>query len=375
MILQDDTQKSAEALALQSYIDAAWATLLPTLTLGPDSASRLGALEKPNHTWQIIIFSDGLDLHGKIALERAFLSELVAQQKQAGNVPVEVTAYFRKRIPEVSGGPKLPKESGSRPSPFGLKVNKRAIPGVRHVIAVASGKGGVGKSTVSTNLAVALASSGQRVGLLDADIYGPSAPTMLGAKASMAVASGGRLEPVLAHGVKVVSFGFLSDAYNPVIWRGPMVSKALEQLFYSVDWGELDYLVVDLPPGTGDVQLTLAERLPIHGAIVVTTPQDVALIDAHKAVTMFEKLDVPILGLVENMACFTCPSCGHEEDIFGDEGFAEFSRERRLPVLARIPLNRKIRMGADAGIPAAVDAESDLAKPYFLVSAAVISKS
>ena len=160
-----------------------------------------------------------------------------------------------------------------------------------------------------------------------------------------------------------------------MIWRGPMVSKALEQLFYSVDWGELDYLVVDLPPGTGDVQLTLAERLPIHGAIVVTTPQDVALIDAHKAVTMFEKLDVPILGLVENMACFTCPSCGHEEDIFGDEGFAEFSRERRLPVLARIPLNRKIRMGADAGIPAAVDAESDLAKPYFLVSAAVISKS
>jgi len=355
------------ATALNAAVAAAWNSLALS------EQDRLGPLQKGPSGWQVIVYSDGLDLDSKIKLEHAFLAALHAFRQRDGLEIQPITVYFRRRhLPEKSSGPR-PLESPARPAPFGLKIDKRAIPGVRQVIAVASGKGGVGKSTVSANLAVALARSGQRVGLLDADIYGPSAPTMFGVKASMEVAAGGRLVPVVAHGVGIVSFGFLSDAYSPVIWRGPLVSKALEQLFYSVNWGDLDYLVVDLPPGTGDVQLTLAERLPIHGAVIVTTPQDVALIDAHKAVTMFEKLEVPVLGLVENMACFTCPACGHEEDIFGDDGFSAFSQERRLRVLTRIPLNRDLRLGADRGVPIATEGASQLARPYYAVAESIIS--
>jgi ATP-binding protein involved in chromosome partitioning len=241
-----------------------------------------------------------------------------------------------------------------KPNFYGLNIDKRAIPGVQNVIVVASGKGGVGKSTVSTNLAVALGKLGKRVGLLDADIYGPSAPMMLGLTGTLHLSDDNKLIPKEAHGIKTMSFGFLSDHYHPVIWRGPMISKALQQLFYDVAWGELDYLVVDLPPGTGDIQLTLIERLPIHGALIVTTPQDIALLDAHKALSMFTKLEVNVLGVVENMSQFACPHCGGDVDIFGHEGVNRFSEERKLPVLCRIPLNKTIRMNCDAGTPAAM---------------------
>jgi ATP-binding protein involved in chromosome partitioning len=228
------------------------------------------------------------------------------------------------------------------------------IPGVKNVVSVASGKGGVGKSTVSSNLAVARARGGAQGGLLDADIYGPSAPLMMGVKGPLPVA-GDKIVPLAAHGVQVVSFGFLTDTAEPVIWRGPMVAKALKQLCYDTLWGELDYLVIDLPPGTGDVQMTLIEQVPLAGAVIVTTPQDVALIDAHKALSMFEKLGVPVLGLVENMAHYVCSNCGHAEHVFGDGGGERMAAERKLRVLAKIPLARVVRERADAGAPVALD--------------------
>lgn len=299
-------------------------------------------------SFKSLIGSDGLDLQQKISLERRLTS--IWSLKKPG---VGLQVYF-KRVKD-SGRPAVkPSSSPSKPAPFGLKVQKRAIPGVKKVIVVASGKGGVGKSTVSTNLAVSLARQGAKVGFFDGDIYGPSGPTMLGLKGSLHVGADKKITPREAYGVKTVSFGFMSDSQNPVIWRGPMVAKAIEQFCYDVHWGETDYLVVDLPPGTGDVQMSLIENLPIHGAIIVTTPQDIALIDAHKALTMFEKLDVPILGLVENMAGYMCPKCGETSHIFGEYGAKEFSEVRKLPLLISIPLHPALREGGDSGIPASL---------------------
>ncbi len=226
------------------------------------------------------------------------------------------------------------------------------IPGVKRVIAVASGKGGVGKSTVSTNLALALQRAGHTVGLLDADIYGPSQQLMTGADGETQGGADGRILPKEAPGgVKVMSLGFIIDADQPVIWRGPMLMKALEQLITDVEWGELDFLVVDLPPGTGDVVLTLCQNVPLAGAVIVTTPQDVALIDARKALNMFRKLEVKVLGLVENMAGFTCPECGHEEHIFGSGGGRKTAEALEIPFLGGIPLDPEIVVGSDAGRP------------------------
>ncbi len=245
------------------------------------------------------------------------------------------------------------------------------IPGVRNVIAVASGKGGVGKSTVSANLALAAAALGHSVGLLDGDIYGPSQQLMMGAQSDPIGDAEGKIHPVVAPGkVKVMSFGFLVDPDQPVIWRGPLLQKALEQFVGDVAWGELDYLVVDLPPGTGDVALTLCQNVPMAGAVIVTTPQDVALIDARKSLHMFRKLEVPVLGIVENMAYYKCPECGHVEHIFGSGGGLRTADELGIPFLGSIPLDPAIVSGGDTGKPVVLDRPSSPAGVAFTELAA-----
>jgi ATP-binding protein involved in chromosome partitioning len=232
------------------------------------------------------------------------------------------------------------------------------LPGVKNIIAVASGKGGVGKSTTAVNLALALAAEGAKVGVLDADIYGPSQPTMLGTSGRPETLDGQTMEPHIAHGLQVNSIGFLVDDDQAMIWRGPMATQALEQLLRQTRWQELDYLVVDMPPGTGDIQLTLSQRVPVTGAVIVTTPQDIALIDAKKGLKMFEKVGVPILGIVENMAVHICSNCGHAEHIFGAEGGQKMAAQYGTELLGALPLAMSIRAQADSGAPTVV-AEPD----------------
>ncbi len=232
------------------------------------------------------------------------------------------------------------------------------ITGVSNTIAVASAKGGVGKSTVAVNFALALAAEGARVGLLDADIYGPSQPRMLGAEAQPESTDGKTMEPVMSHGIQSMSIGYLVDDDSPMVWRGPMVTQALQQLLRETRWRDLDYLVIDLPPGTGDIQLTLSQRVPVSGAVIVTTPQDIALIDALKGLRMFEKVQVPVLGLVENMSTHVCGQCGHEESIFGHGGGARMAADNGVELLGELPLDIRIRENVDNGTPSVV-AEPD----------------
>lgn len=232
------------------------------------------------------------------------------------------------------------------------------LPGVKNLIAVASGKGGVGKSTTAANLALALHAEGARVGLLDADIYGPSVPTLMGVHGKPDSVDGKSMEPHRAHGLQLMSIGFLVAEDQAMIWRGPMATGALEELLRKTRWDDLDYLIVDMPPGTGDIQLSLAQRVPVTGALIVTTPQDLALIDARKAVTMFQKVGVPLLGLVENMAIYCCPNCGHTEAIFGADGGKAMAGQLGLAYLGALPLQRAIREHADSGRPTVV-AEPD----------------
>ena len=231
---------------------------------------------------------------------------------------------------------------------------RRPVEGVRNILAVASGKGGVGKSTISANLAVALHRAGARVGLLDADIYGPSVPTLFNLKGHKLLGENGRILPADADGIKIVSIGFMVEEDSPVIWRGPLLMKALEQFLHGTKWGELDYLVIDLPPGTGDVQLSLVQMTPVAGAVVVTTPQDLALIDVKNAVRMFEKVGVPILGVIENMSYYLCPHCDGRSEIFGHGGAEETCRKMGLRFLGEVPLEAGLREASDAGIPLVV---------------------
>jgi ATP-binding protein involved in chromosome partitioning len=252
-------------------------------------------------------------------------------------------------------------------TPHAVQKTLRPLDGVKNIVAVASGKGGVGKSTTAANLALAWAAQGARVGLLDADIYGPSQPLMMGLEGQKpAAVDGKRMRPLHAHGIAVMSIGFLIDPEEPMIWRGPMVSQALTQLLGETEWGELDYLVIDMPPGTGDIQLTLAQRVPVSGAVIVTTPQDIALLDARKGLKMFEKVEVRVLGVVENMSTHVCTNCGHVEHIFGSGGGARMAAQYGVNLLGELPLDIRIREEADGGAPTVVaDPGSARARAYF----------
>ena len=272
------------------------------------------------------------------------------------------------RAPRPGGSPMA--RGGPPPTP-----DKPGLPGIRSVVAVASGKGGVGKSTTAVNLALGLARLGQRVGLLDADIYGPSQPRMMGIAGKPSSPDGKKLRPMANYGVKVMSMGFLVDEDAPMIWRGPMVQSAIQQMLSDVEWGELDVLVVDLPPGTGDAQLTMAQRVPLAGAVIVSTPQDIALLDARKALNMFRKVDVPVFGIIENMSYFVCPHCGGRSEIFSHGGARATAAKFGVDFLGEVPLDLAIREQTDAGRPPVVaEPDGPQAEAYMQVCRMVLAK-
>ena len=253
--------------------------------------------------------------------------------------------------------------------PHSVQRGIQLLPNVKNIVAVASGKGGVGKSTTAVNLALALAAEGASVGILDADIYGPSIPMMMGVEGRPESDDGKTMDPLENYGVQVMSIGFLVAQDEAMIWRGPMATQALEQLLRQTNWRDLDYLIVDMPPGTGDIQLTLSQRVPMTGAVIVTTPQDIALLDAKKGIKMFEKVGVPILGVVENMAVHVCSNCGHVEHIFGSDGGKNMAAEYKMDYLGALPLNMQIRLQADSGKPTVVaDPDGDVAVIYKAVA-------
>jgi len=284
-----------------------------------------------------------------------------------GGYAQELGAALERQLAAAGVAAPLTLELQSDIGAHAVQRNLKPLGDIRNVVAVASGKGGVGKSTVAVNLALAWAAQGARVGILDADIYGPSQPLMLGLVGERPLSSDGKhLQPLVSHGVSAMSIGFLVDSEQPMVWRGPMVTQALTQLLGETQWGALDYLVVDMPPGTGDIQLTLAQRVPVAGALIVTTPQDIALADARKGLKMFEKVSVPVLGIVENMSVHVCSSCGHIEHIFGAGGGERMAREYGVRLLGELPLDVHIREEADGGRPTVVAApDSARARPYF----------
>ncbi|MCB1388831.1 MAG: Mrp/NBP35 family ATP-binding protein [Rhodobacteraceae bacterium] len=299
----------------------------------------------------------------RLAAERA-LSALpgVAKVSVALSAPAPAA-----KAPSAQGQP--PNLSiGRHPTP-----GPNEVPGVKRIIAVGSGKGGVGKSTVSANLAVALAREGWKVGLVDADIYGPSQPRMMGVTKRPASPDGKTIIPPVAHGVRVISIGMMLPEDQALVWRGPMLMGALQQLMTQVAWGDLDALVIDMPPGTGDVQMTLCQKFPVTGAIIVSTPQDVALLDARRALNAFEMLKTPVLGLIENMSTFICPNCGHEEHIFGDGGVAREASRLGLPFLGALPLLLQVRLSGDGGLPVAAG-DTAAGEPYRRIARDLIAQ-
>ncbi len=275
-------------------------------------------------------------------------------------------AQLKEKVEALDGVSEASVNISSRIVSHSVQQGVQPIEGVKNIIAVASGKGGVGKSTVAANLALALSAEGAKVGMLDADIYGPSQPRMLGVSGAKPESKDGRsLEPINSYHLQIMSIGFLVDEDTPMIWRGPMVTQALEQLLKDTQWKDLDYLIIDLPPGTGDTQLTLAQKVPVSGAVIVTTPQDIALLDALKGLKMFEKVEVPVLGIVENMSIHICSNCGHEEHIFGEGGGQRMAEEEEVDYLGGIPLDKQIRELADTGKPTVVgDPDSRTAEIY-----------
>jgi len=277
-----------------------------------------------------------------------------------------IRAQIAAVVTETTGLKAVSVECTTDIAAHGVQRNLKPLPGIRNVIAVASGKGGVGKSTVAVNLALALATDGARVGLLDADIYGPSQPHMTGLAGQRPVSDDGKtMEPLAAHGLAVMSIGFLVDPDQPMVWRGPMVTSALNQLLTQTRWGELDYLVVDMPPGTGDIQLTLSQQVPVSGAVIVTTPQDIAAIDARKGLAMFRKVSIPVLGVIENMSTHVCTQCGHKEALFGTGGGDRIAADFGVALLGKLPLDARVRELTDAGQPTVVaDPGSPAAASY-----------
>ncbi|MBI4808855.1 MAG: iron-sulfur cluster carrier protein ApbC [Nitrosomonadales bacterium] len=278
-------------------------------------------------------------------------------------IKAAIEAHLKSALP---GAGKIEATVSSKVVPHAVQRGVKLVDGVKNIIAVASGKGGVGKSTTAVNLALALAAEGARVGMLDADIYGPSQPTMLGISGQPDSEDGKTMLPMTNHGLQAMSVGFLVDATDtPMIWRGPMVTQALEQLLHQTKWDNLDYLVMDLPPGTGDIQLTLAQKVPVTGAVIVTTPQDIALLDARKGLKMFEKVGIKIVGIVENMSTHICSQCGHEEHIFGAGGGEKMCADYNTEFLGGLPLDIRIREQADSGNPTVVaDPDGNIARVY-----------
>jgi ATP-binding protein involved in chromosome partitioning len=290
----------------------------------------------------IKIASDGLSLKEKSHLESTLLPKLNALGINQ--------IHFQRRNQQLPSVTPQSQGTSLKRNAFGIQRQVRPIHGVQSVIVVASGKGGVGKSTSAAHLALCLQQNGYRVGILDADIYGPSMGHLFNLTGTFTVSAEGKLEPRQSHGLQIASFALLTDVKNPFMWRGPLVSKAVEQLCFDVAWENLDFLIIDTPPGTGDVHLTLAETIPISGAIIVSTPEEMALIDAHKAASMFERLEVPLLGVIENMAWFNCSRCGHHEDLFGHENFQRFLDAHGVKVIAKVPFSKQIRSVTDHGL-------------------------
>jgi ATP-binding protein involved in chromosome partitioning len=290
-----------------------------------------------------------------------------------GEIQEMVENHLRQALPEAG---KITASVSSKVVPHAVQRGVKLVDGVKNIIAVASGKGGVGKSTTTVNLALALAAEGARVGILDADIYGPSQPTMLGIKGRPVSKDGQSIEPMQGHGLQAMSIGFMIEGEEtPMVWRGPMATQALDQLLRQTKWDNLDYLVVDLPPGTGDIQLTLAQKVPVTGAVIVTTPQDIALLDAKKGLKMFEKVDIKILGLVENMSTHICSMCGHEEHIFGAGGGEKMCADFGVEFLGSLPLDIQIREQTDSGKPTvAADPDGRIAKEYRQIARRVAVK-
>ena len=300
-----------------------------------------------------------------IKVENGEVSVDIVLGYPANSVIAGVKQLVEAHLQALDGVKNVTVNIGSRIATHKAQQGVQILPNVKNIIAVASGKGGVGKSTTSVNLALALAAEGATVGLLDADIYGPSQPQMLGISGRPESMDGKSMEPMVAHGIQTMSIGFLVDTDTPMVWRGPMVTGALEQLLRDTNWKDLDYLVIDLPPGTGDIQLTLAQKIPVTGAIIVTTPQDIALLDARKGLKMFEKVGIPILGIVENMSTHICSHCGHEEHIFGAGGGEKMCKDYNVDLLGSLPLDIKIREQADSGKPTVIaEPDSKIAEIY-----------
>ena len=341
-----------------------------TLPDGGDPVSRdmVRALKVEGGRVSFVLEAESHDMARKMEPVRLACEGLVRKLAGVEQVSVALTAHGpAPKAPPASAPPNL--KIGGHPTPQAGPMNPT---GVKRIIAVGSGKGGVGKSTVASNLAVALARAGKRVGLLDADIYGPSQPRMMGVNKRPASPDGKTIIPLHGHGVTLMSIGFMLPEEKAVVWRGPMLMGALQQMLTQVEWGDLDVLIVDLPPGTGDVAMTLCQRSDVSGAIVVSTPQDVALLDARKALNMFELLKTPILGLIENMGVYHCPNCGHEAHIFGQGGVKAEAEKLGLPFLGSLPIDLDTRLAGDAGTPIAAG-DGPMAQAYGALAARLIA--